>query len=72
MSVKIGLYKIAQAVKRSGRLLVGLWFMVAGFVILTSPISERSKDDLAYLFLVHVFLVITEGLEWILEGFGSE
>jgi hypothetical protein len=72
MSVKRGIYRIAQAVKWTGRGLVGLWFMVGGFVMLTSPVSERSQDELVYLILVVVFLAITEGIAWILEGFGSD
>jgi hypothetical protein len=46
--------------------------MVGGFVMLTSPVSERSQDELVYLILVVVFLAITEGIAWILEGFGSD
>jgi len=72
MSVKRGIYRIAQAVKWMGRGLVGLWFMVTAFVMLTSPVSERSQDELVYLILVVGFLAITEGIAWILEGFGSD
>jgi len=72
MNISKGIYRIAQAIKWVGRGSVCLWLIVAGFVILTSPSSERSKDDLAYLLVVAVFLAITEGIAWILEGFGSE
>ena len=50
-------------------MLGGIW--IIGFVY--GAITGSGKSGLGFIFvLVLVFIVITEGISWILEGFANE
>ena len=73
MNISKGIYRIAQAIKWTGRLFGGIGVMAICYSFLTSPQSQMdSKESLALLAIAGVLVAITEGIAWILEGFGSE
>ena len=73
MSLTRGIYRIAQAIKWTGRLLGGIGVMAICYSFLTSPMTQMdSKENLALLAITAVLVAITEGIAWILEGFGSD
>ena len=74
MSVANGIYRIAQAIKWTGRVLGGIGVMAICYSVLTSPpLSQMDgKENLALFAVAGVLVAITEGIGWILEGFGSE
>lgn len=69
MSVKRGIYRIAQAIKWVGRVLGGLWFLAMAYALTAIRTSE-----VGFILLISsvVFVGITEGIAWILEGFTDE
>ena len=69
MSISNGIYRVAQAIKWDGRVLGGLWFFALAYSII---IHQPSEDKTLLLISALVFVGITEGVAWILEGFGSE
>ena len=69
MSVKRGIYRIAQAIKWVGRVLGGLWFLAMAYALTATRTSE---DGLILLISSVVFVGITEGIAWVLEGFADE
>ena len=73
MSIANGIYRIAQAIKWTGRVIGGIWATAICYFVLTNPITQtNSKENLALLAIAIVLGAITEGIAWILEGFGSE
>ena len=73
MSISRGVYRIAQAIKWTGRVLGGIGVMAICYSVLTSPMSQMdAKENLALFAIAGVLIAITEGIAWILEGFGSE
>ena len=73
MSIANGIYRIAQAIKWTGRVLGGVGVMAICYSVLTSPLSQMDgKENLALFAIAGVLVAITEGIGWILEGFGSE
>jgi hypothetical protein len=73
MSVSKGIYRIAQAIKWTGRVLGGIGVMAICYSVLTSPLTQMdAKENLALFGIAGVLVAITEGIGWILEGFGSE
>ena len=70
MSVKRGIYRIAQLIKWVGRIIGGL-FVVSSAYQMIAP-NPTSADAYAMLLMAGIVLAITEGIAWILEGFGSE
>ena len=69
MSVSKGLYRIAQAIKWVGRVLGGLWFLTMAYALTATRTSE---DGFILLVSSVVFVGITEGIAWVLEGFTDE
>jgi hypothetical protein len=69
MSISRGIYRIAQAIKWTGRLLGGLWFIAMAYALTSTKASE---DTFLLLISSVVFVGVTEGIAWILEGFGSD
>lgn len=67
MDVSRGVYRLAQVIKWTGRVLTGLY-------ILTLLITNKYPDGslLPFIILAFVFLAITQGVAWILEGFSGE
>jgi len=73
MSISRGVYRIAQAIKWTGRVLGGIGVVAICYSVLTSPLTQmNSKENLALFAIAGVLVAITEGIAWILEGFGSE
>ena len=73
MSIANGIYRIAQVIKWTGRVIGGIWVMSVCYSVLTNPITQSdSKENLVLFIMAVVFIGITEGIAWILEGFGSE
>jgi len=73
MSIARGVYRIAQAIKWTGRVLGGIGVMAICYSVLTSPMSQiDAKENLVLFTTAGVLIAITEGIAWVLEGFGSE
>lgn len=73
MSLTRGIYRIAQAIKWTGRVLGGIGAMAICYSFLTSPLHQMDgKENLALLAITIVLVAITEGIAWVVEGFGSE
>ena len=73
MSIARGVYRIAQAIKWTGRVLGSIGVIAICYSVLTSPMSQMdAKENLALFAIAGVLIAITEGIAWILEGFGSE
>jgi hypothetical protein len=67
MNISQGLYRLAQAIKWTGRVLGGFW--LAGLVY--GAITGSGKAGFIFV-LALIFIAITEGIAWILEGFASD
>ena len=73
MSFTRGIYRIAQAIKWTGRVLGGIGVMAICYSFLTSPLTQMDgKENLALLAITIVLVAITEVIAWVVEGFGSE
>ena len=75
MNISTGLYRLAQVIKWSGRILGGLLFFTFAFQLFTS--TSRSQDmmnsEVTILFLIPVGLIaITGVVAWVLEGFSDD
>jgi hypothetical protein len=70
MSVSNGIYRIAQLIKWVGRIIGGLFVVSSAYQMIVR--NPGSADAYAMLLMAGIVLVITEGIAWILEGFGSE
>jgi hypothetical protein len=70
MSVKRGVYRIAQLVKWTSRVLGGFLLIALAY----GQIFERNNqgDIGVVLVMTIVFMAIAEGFAWVLEGFGSD
>ena len=66
MNISRGLYRLAQVIKWGGRVLGGLWFIA----LLTGDPSHN--DFKIFVGVSIVFVVITEGIAWVLEGFAND
>ena len=70
MNISQGLFRLAQAIKWTGRVLGGLWLVG---LIYTLTESEPVKAGLGAIFVIAiVFVALTEGIAWILEGFAND
>lgn len=65
MSVSTGLYRLAQVIKGGGRVLTVLC-LIALFI------GEPSFTEKVFLLLGIFFVVVTEVIAWVLEGFADE
>lgn len=61
MSVKNGIYRVAQFIKWTSRTLGGLFILIVLFMPQDSMII--------LLVLTVVFMAIAEGIAWVIEGF---
>jgi len=65
MNISTGLYRLAQVIKWGGRVLGGLW--------LIAVVADASPNDFKiFVLLGIVFIVVTEGIAWVLEGFAND
>lgn len=73
MNISQGLYRLAQVIKWVGRIAGGLWFLGVSFFFLNSPRQADIRGD-AILFLCAalIFIAVTEGVAWVLEGFADD
>jgi hypothetical protein len=69
MNISKGIYRVAQAIKWVGRVLGGLWFLAMAYALTATRTSE---DGFILLVSSVVFVGITEGIAWVLEGFTDE
>jgi hypothetical protein len=69
MSISKGIYRIAQTIRWVGRVLGGLWFIAMAYALTSTRASE---DTFLLLISSVVFVGITEGIAWVLEGFTDE
>ena len=69
MSVKNGIYRIAQLTKWTSRVLGGLLLLSIAYVFIS---ESDSKDALVPIVITVGCMAAAEGIAWILEGFGSE
>jgi hypothetical protein len=72
MSIKRGIYRIAQLIKWGGRTIGGLFVVSSAYSMIFSKPYETHSDAYGMLLMAGIVLAITEGIAWILEGFGSE
>lgn len=83
MSVKNGIYRIAQLTKWTSRLLGGLLLLVNTYSLIAErnhlgrnlPAGfelETNHDAFAVLLVIVVCMAMAEGVAWILEGFIDE
>ena len=69
MSVKNGIYRIAQLTKWTSRVLGGLLLLSIAYVF----ISESNIEGALVPVVISVgCMAVAEGIAWVLEGFGSE
>jgi len=71
MNISQGIYRIAQLIKWGGRSLGAIYFLGLMYAALTN--QEKANNDLFFfLGLFAVFIAITEGMAWVLEGFSRD
>ena len=71
MNISQGIYRIAQLIKWGGRILGAIYFFGLMYAALTN--QEKANSDLfLFLGLFAVFIAITEGMAWVLEGFSRD
>jgi hypothetical protein len=71
MNISHGIYRLAQLIKWAGRIIGAIYivsFVSANFF------TEKNATSDAFLFggLLILFLAITEGIAWVLEGFSND
>jgi len=69
MSVKNGIYRIAQLTKWTSRVLGGLLLLSIAYVFIS---DSDSKGALVPVLVTVGCMAVTEGIAWVLEGFSSE
>lgn len=67
MSVKNGIYRVAQFIKWTSRTLGGLFILI----ILFMP-KAHIGNTILLLALTVVFMAIAEGIAWVIEGFSRD
>jgi hypothetical protein len=74
MSFSTGIYRIAQVIKWFGRVFGGLWFfgVAISFLSSTDITPAMKSDTIFFVFLSILFVAITEGIGWVLEGFSHD
>ena len=73
MNISSGIYRLAQVIKWTGRVLGGFWIVVVYLNLSNSARTEVHKvDAIFFLCLAVVFVLITEGIAWVLEGFADD
>jgi hypothetical protein len=72
MNISKGIYRIAQLIKWVGRIIGGLFVVSSAYSMIFSKPYETHADAYGMLLMAGIVLTITEGIAWILEGFGSE
>lgn len=69
MNISTGIYRLAQIIKWFGRVVGGLWLV--GLVY--GAVTDSGKAGTGSMFvLALIFIAITEGIAWVLEGFAND
>ena len=71
MNISQGLYRIAQLIKWSGRVITSFYFVFFGYTIIFIE-KKWGNDILLVGGLFILFIAITEGIAWAIEGFSGE
>ena len=73
MNISTGIYRLAQVFKWSGRVVGAIWLLGLFYNYIGRSNSPPLNAD-AYFFLgsLVVFVALTEGIAWILEGFADD
>ena len=73
MSVSNGIYRIAQLVRWTSRVLGGLVLLVNAQALIFLRLELRERDDaIAVLLVTTFFMVVAEVIAWVLEGFAND
>jgi len=73
MNISQGLYRLAQIIKWGGRGFGGFWFVGVAVSFLNSERTPATKaDTILFLVLAILFVAITEGIAWVMEGFADD
>ncbi len=68
MNISTGIYRLAQLIKWGGRILGAIYFLGLIYAAFT---NEKAESLLFFGFLA-VFIAISEGAAWVLEGFSND
>lgn len=70
MSVKTGIYRIAQLIKWTSRVVGGCWLLA---IAQAKIFESNSTGDVGVVLVITVVsMAIAEGVAWVLEGFVSD
>ena len=73
MSVSNGIYRIAQLIRGTSRVLGGLLLLVNAYALIFLRLELKERDDAIAVLLVTVFfMAIAEVIAWVLEGFAND
>lgn len=67
MSVKNGIYRVAQFIKWTSRTLGGLFILISLFAQ-----GNNISNIIFFLALAVLFMAIAEGIAWVIEGFSRD
>ena len=71
MNISTGIYRLAQIIKWAGRGLGWLWLMGLAYSVMGTD-KKADSDFWFFVVLLAVFIAITEGTAWVLEGFSND
>jgi hypothetical protein len=70
MSVKRGIYRIAQLIKWTSRVLGGFWLLAIAYARI---FEGKNEGDIGFILVMTVVsMAIAGGVAWVLEGFASD
>lgn len=73
MSISNGIYRTAQLIKGTSRVLGGLLLLVNAYALIFLRLELKERDDAIAVLLVTVFfMAIAEVIAWVLEGFAND
>jgi len=74
MNISTGIYRLAQIIKWFGRVIGGFWFVGVAITFLNSTdITPALKSDtIFFLGSSIIFVLTTEAIAWVLEGFAND
>ena len=73
MSISNGIYRIAQLIRGTSRVLGGLLLLVNAYALIFLRLELKERDDAIAVLLVTVFfMAIAEVIAWVLEGFAND
>ena len=73
MSISNGIYRIAQLIRGTSRVLGGLLLLVNAYALIFLRLELKERDDAIAVLLVTVFfMAIAEVIAWVLVGFAND